>query len=168
MTFLGELVSDASGDTVPTPVLLRRMKVLAARLKTIPLADWVERELGGYGNDAPLPTYRGPFPAEARGSFSGPFGSSMNNAPIPSLAFQSQHRKTFEPFSRSNFARASPSLKKSCGSERRRAETFTLPGPLTRSPTRISSGGKVTCSGMREWVSSPLILQSLKDRSGAF
>jgi len=52
------------------------MKVLAARLKTVPLADWVEHELGGYGKDAPLPGYRGPFPAEARGSFSGPFGSS--------------------------------------------------------------------------------------------
>jgi hypothetical protein len=98
MSLLTELIDAASGDQVPTPVLLRRVKVLASRLKTAPLAEWVEHELTGYDTDAVLPTYRGPFSAEARGSFSGPFGHSMSNAPIPELSFSQQHRTTFAPF----------------------------------------------------------------------
>lgn len=98
MTLVSELIDAASGDSVATPVLLRRVKVLAARLKTVPLADWVDHELSGYNGDSPLPPYRGPFRGEARGTFSGSFGSSISNAPIPIVAFDEKHRKTFEDF----------------------------------------------------------------------
>jgi AbiTii len=40
-----------------------------------------------------LPSYRGPFAAEVRGSLSGPFGSGFQNAPIPPSAFPEELRK---------------------------------------------------------------------------
>lgn len=96
MTLLTELVDAASGDDVALAVLLRRVKVLASRLGTGPLAEWVEHELSGYGPDVDLPDYRGPFPAQALGHFSGPFGSGVQNAPIPLVAFDQSERATFE------------------------------------------------------------------------
>jgi hypothetical protein len=98
VTLVSELIDAASGDSVATPVLLRRVKVLAARLKTGPLAEWVDHELSGYDSQAPLPSYRGPFRGESRGTFSGPFGSSMSNAPIPIVAFDEKYRSHFDDY----------------------------------------------------------------------
>lgn len=53
-----QLVSDASGSTVPVSQLLRRMKVAAVRLKLDELEEWVEHELNGYPDTAELPGYR--------------------------------------------------------------------------------------------------------------
>jgi len=97
VTLLSDLIDAASGDEVALPVLLRRVKVLAARLRTGALAGWVEHELAGYGADAELPAYRGPFDAQALGHFSGPFGSEITNAPIPTLSFDAEVRSTFTP-----------------------------------------------------------------------
>jgi hypothetical protein len=98
VTLLSDLIDDASGDDVKLAVLLRRVKVLAARLKTGPLANWVEHELAGYNQGVGLPAYRGPFPAQAIGHFVGPFGSEIRNAPIPELSFDESVRSTFDPF----------------------------------------------------------------------
>ncbi|WP_131740284.1 AbiTii domain-containing protein [Actinomadura roseirufa] len=83
MSILQEIISSASGDQLPTAVLLRKVKVLAARARIQPLEAWVEHELNGYPQGENVPSYRGPFDAEVRGNFVGPFNSSTNNAPIP-------------------------------------------------------------------------------------
>jgi hypothetical protein len=98
VTLLSDLIEDASGDNVPLAVLLRRVKVLAARLRTGPLANWVDHELAGYGSEAELPSYRGPFDAAAVGHFAGPFNSEIRNAPIPTVSFEENVRSTFAPF----------------------------------------------------------------------
>jgi hypothetical protein len=56
--------------------------LLAARLGSQPLADWVKHESEGYPSDSPLPDYR-ILPVSYTGTFSGPFGSGIRNAPIP-------------------------------------------------------------------------------------
>lgn len=63
------------------PILLK-VRLLAARLGSQPLADWVKHESEGYPPDSPLPDYR-IIPVSYTGSFSGPFGSGIRNAPIP-------------------------------------------------------------------------------------
>jgi hypothetical protein len=83
---LTEIVDAATGDTVSISSLLRMVKVLAARMDTPPLIDWVDNELSGYPADAPLPGYRGPFPAEVVSEWSGPFQSTQRNVPLPSIA----------------------------------------------------------------------------------
>ncbi len=40
-----------------------------------------------------MPAYRGPFDVEVLGTFSGPFGSGLRNAPIPSIGFPSKYRE---------------------------------------------------------------------------
>lgn len=93
MSLLEELIDGASCDTVPVATLLRKAKVLAVRLQTGQLGEWVEYELVGYPSEVTLPEYRGPFRTEVRGHFGGPFGSGLQNAPIPSIGFPQNFRE---------------------------------------------------------------------------
>lgn len=83
MTPLEDLIEAASGETVSVSMLLRKVKVIAARLGTGQLEEWVDYELSGYPAAAAVPDYRGPFKREVRGNFVGPFGSSMTSVPVP-------------------------------------------------------------------------------------
>jgi hypothetical protein len=82
MTFLREIQDAAASSTVSVSDLLRKCKILAARLGSDSLAEWVRKELDGYG-DAELPPYRFLSHVESKGTFSGPMGSMIRNAPIP-------------------------------------------------------------------------------------
>jgi hypothetical protein len=62
------------------PILLK-LRLLAARLGSQPLAEWVKHESEGYPVGADLPDYR-VIPVGYTASFSGPFGSGIRNAPI--------------------------------------------------------------------------------------
>ena len=62
------------------PILLK-LSLLASRLGSQPLAEWVKHESEGYPVDAVLPDYR-VIPVSYTASFSGPFGSGIQNAPI--------------------------------------------------------------------------------------
>ncbi len=55
-TMIEQLQIDASGDSVLLVVLLRRMKVIAVKLKLDNVEQWVEDELQGY--KGPVPPYR--------------------------------------------------------------------------------------------------------------
>lgn len=85
MSRLSEIIDAASANDVTTPNLLRKLKVVAARLETPPLLDWVDAELSGYAPAAQLPAYRGPFSVEVISDWSGPFRSFINNLPLPSV-----------------------------------------------------------------------------------
>lgn len=62
------------------PILLR-LRLLAARIGSQPLAEWVHHESEGYPRDAELPDYRF-ISVSYTADFSGPFGSGIKNAPI--------------------------------------------------------------------------------------
>lgn len=62
------------------PILLK-LRLLAARIGSQPLADWVRHESEGYPRDAEIPDYRF-IPVSYTANFSGPFGSGIKNAPI--------------------------------------------------------------------------------------
>ncbi|MER1968332.1 hypothetical protein [Castellaniella sp. GW247-6E4] len=64
------------------PVLLR-LRLLAARIGSQPLAEWVKYESEGYPPDVELPDYRF-ISVSYTGTFLGPFGSGIKNAPIAS------------------------------------------------------------------------------------
>lgn len=73
-----ELIEKGS-DLGPT---LLKMQLLAARLGSQPLEEWVRLESEGYPPEALIPTYR-VIPASFTGSFVGAFGAKISNAPIP-------------------------------------------------------------------------------------
>lgn len=62
------------------PILLK-LRLLAARIGSQPLAEWVRHESEGYPREAELPAYRF-VPVSYTATFSGPFGSGIQNAPI--------------------------------------------------------------------------------------
>jgi hypothetical protein len=79
------------------PILLK-LRLLASRLGSQPLADWVRYESEGYPQNADVPDYR-KIPVSYRATFSGPFGSRIKNAPIsPYLIeeFAGKHWVEFE------------------------------------------------------------------------
>ncbi len=71
-------VLQEAADLGPT---LLKLRLLAARIGSQPLAEWVRHESEGYPRDAELPAYRF-VPVSYTATFSGPFGSGINNAPI--------------------------------------------------------------------------------------
>jgi hypothetical protein len=62
------------------PILLK-LRMLAARLGSEPLAEWVRHESEGYPAGVDLPDYR-VLGVSYKGTFFGPFGSGIQNAPI--------------------------------------------------------------------------------------
>ena len=62
--------------------ILLKLRLLAARLGSETLEEWVKHESEGYPKDADVPAYR-IVGVTYRGTFSGAFGSGINNAQIP-------------------------------------------------------------------------------------
>ena len=62
--------------------VLLKLRLLAARLGSEVLEEWVKHESEGYPLDAELPDYR-IIGVSYRGTFSGSFGSGIQNAQIP-------------------------------------------------------------------------------------
>lgn len=62
--------------------VLLKLRLLAARLGSNVLEEWVKHESEGYPRDAEVPSYR-VIGVSYKGMFSGPFGSGIKNAPIP-------------------------------------------------------------------------------------
>lgn len=94
-TPLSALIDAATDDDVPVSTVLRKLKVVAARLGTVRLEEWVDQELHGYSKDAELPDYRADRWSEVQGHFGGPFGSALSNAPIPRSPFPDNLQSLF-------------------------------------------------------------------------
>ena len=82
MTLLEEIQNSAVDANSDLGTILRKCKLLAARLGSRPLEDWLIWESNGYPDGIEVPDYR-IWPLEVKGHFSGPFGSGLRNAPIP-------------------------------------------------------------------------------------
>jgi hypothetical protein len=63
------------------PILLK-LRLLSSKLGLPNLDQWVRHETEGYPTGSELPSYR-QLPIAYTATFSGPFGSGINNAPIP-------------------------------------------------------------------------------------
>lgn len=87
MSLLREIQDTTTAPDFRLADILRKAKILAARLAHQAFKDWIEKELNGYGTDDELPQYRILTDLGSRGDFFGPFGSGVKNAPIPLLSF---------------------------------------------------------------------------------
>jgi hypothetical protein len=84
MSLLREIQATAVDSSSDIATLLRKCKILAFRLGNDDFKNWIDQELNGYSEISDLPQYR-KISVQSGGHFSGPFGSGLNNAPIPSL-----------------------------------------------------------------------------------
>ena len=82
MSLLREIQDAAIDSNTDLAVLLRKCKVLAARLGNPEFKQWIENELSGYSDIESLPDYR-VLRVHSKGHFSGPFQSGLRNADIP-------------------------------------------------------------------------------------
>jgi hypothetical protein len=81
----------ATDSHTPLGEVLRLCLRLGRLLNNKELSDWAKAEAGGYESINNLPDYR-IFDTEVRGTFSGPFGSGIENAPIPKFHIEEEHR----------------------------------------------------------------------------
>ncbi len=95
MSLLREIQDAAINSDTPITDLLRRCKILAARLGNEELARWADQELEGYETQEDLPNYR-ILSVSSYGHFSGPFGSGLRNALIPPISVPEDFREIVE------------------------------------------------------------------------
>lgn len=80
-----KIIKDLANSTIDTLTALKRTKVLLSELQDDELLSWVNNEIVGYSDDAPLPSYR-QCSGMLKGSyFKGSFAAHMtyNNVSLP-------------------------------------------------------------------------------------
>ena len=110
MTLLEEIKNDAVNSSSDLGALLRKCKVLAARLNSKPLEDWLLWESNGYPDNVDVPDYR-KWPLELKGHFSGPFGSGLRNAPIPWISLPPEAKELQDYHCRQSIASIEQTVK---------------------------------------------------------
>ncbi|MGO8067499.1 hypothetical protein AB9E28_18530 [Rhizobium leguminosarum] len=82
MGLLHEIQNDAVDQASTTSSLLRKCLLLASRIESLLLEDWVRHELNGYPESEEVPDYRR-LSMNFKGNFVASFGRQITNAPIP-------------------------------------------------------------------------------------
>lgn len=95
MSLLRDIQDAAIDQAIDVTFLLRKCKVLAARLGNEEFNKWVDDELNGYKVIENLPNYR-ILSVESKGYFSGHAGSGLRNANIPLSCIDKQFRETLK------------------------------------------------------------------------
>ncbi len=115
MTLIEEIQHEAVDSKGDLGTILRKCKILAARLGSRPLEDWLLWESNGYPENVGVPDYR-IWPLELKGHFSGPFGSGLRNAPIPWMCLPEKARELYQNYKfRQSIASIEDILRKSKG-----------------------------------------------------
>lgn len=94
MSFLEEIQKEAVDPNSDLGALLRKCKLLAARLGSQPLQEWLIWESNGYPNNIGVPVYR-IWQLKIKGHFSGSFGSGMRNVEIPIALLPQEIRERY-------------------------------------------------------------------------
>src|SRR3990170_258590 len=94
MSLLRDIQDAAIDARIDISVVLRKCKVLAARLGNEAFKQWVEFELNGYKTIKDLPDYR-ILSVHSKGHFSGPFWSGLRNADIPISCLPEKFQESF-------------------------------------------------------------------------
>src|SRR5688572_7880440 len=94
MSILREIQAELLSDKAELSTILLKMRFLASRLGSEPLEDWVRFESEGYPPDVELPQYR-IVGVSYKGTWSGPYNSGINNAPIPGYLIEKYASKAW-------------------------------------------------------------------------
>ncbi|QJR20359.1 hypothetical protein [Pelagibacterium halotolerans] len=97
MGILGEIQAAVLNEKADLASVLLRLRFLASRLGSEPLEDWVKYETEGYPKDVEVPEYR-KLSVQYRGTWSGPWASGIENAPIPSYLIEKHAGESWTEF----------------------------------------------------------------------
>lgn len=92
MSLLNEIQNAAVDPDSKVSFILRKCKILGAKLGNEEFNKWIDQELNGYNDKESLPDYR-VFPVQSKGHFAGPFGSGIKNAEIPPSCIDKKFHK---------------------------------------------------------------------------
>ena len=82
MGLLHEIQTSVVQEGTHLGSVLLKLRLLAARLGSEPLEEWIKHESEGYPHESEIPSYR-VIDVSYSSTFSGPFGSGIRNAQIP-------------------------------------------------------------------------------------
>ncbi|MCG8036146.1 MAG: hypothetical protein JAZ19_03840 [Candidatus Thiodiazotropha taylori] len=82
MSLLHKIQEDVTQEGISLSSVLLKLRLLASRLGSDTLEDWVKHESEGYPKDSEVPSYR-VVELSYKGTFLGPFGSALKNTQIP-------------------------------------------------------------------------------------
>lgn len=97
MTLLDEIQTATVDANSDLGTILRKCKLLAARLDNEPFKEWLTWEANGYPDGAVVPDYR-VWSLQLKGHFSGWGGSGIQNAPIPLALVPKKARESYERY----------------------------------------------------------------------
>lgn len=87
MGFLESIQADLVDHNTSIAGTFLKLRLLAAKLGSDELTEWIKYEAEGYPPDVEIPTYR-VVPVSFSGTFHGPLGSGVKDAPIPPLLIE--------------------------------------------------------------------------------
>jgi hypothetical protein len=93
MSLLREIQNDLASSGADAATVLRKCKILAARLSSEELSRWVDHELNGYPTTQPVPEYR-LLPVHCYANFMN-IGWRAENQGVPPFAVAKEYRDTF-------------------------------------------------------------------------
>ena len=97
MSLLEQIQVDAVDARGDLGSLLRTCKLLAVRLKSEPLEQWLCFESEGYPEDVSVPDYR-IWEVQVKGHFYGPAAEPLRNVPVPALLIPDEVRDAVTRF----------------------------------------------------------------------
>lgn len=97
MTLLEDIQNSAVDAKSDLGTLLRKCKLLAARLGSQPLEEWLVWESNGYPDNIEVPEYR-VWSLQVKGHFCGYFGSGIRNATIPMISIPERVRGHYQRY----------------------------------------------------------------------
>ena len=96
MNLLEDIQNAAADSSSDVGTLLRKCKILSARLGNQQLKDWLIWESNGYPKDIPVPNYR-VWQLQVRGNFLGPY-SHLSRAAVPAMKLPKDIRKSYSEY----------------------------------------------------------------------
>ena len=94
MSLLREIQNDLAGSGTDVANVLRKCKILAARLGSVDFSSWVDWELNGYPDAQPTPEYR-KLPCSYWANFMN-IAWRRERVPIPATVAPEEYRHRFE------------------------------------------------------------------------
>ncbi|MDE0427894.1 MAG: hypothetical protein OXN25_23805 [Candidatus Poribacteria bacterium] len=96
MNLLEDIQNAAADSSSDVGTLLRKCKILAARLNSQQLEDWITWESSGYPEEVPVPKYR-VWQLQVRGNFLGSH-SSLSHARVPAMKLPKSVQKSYNEY----------------------------------------------------------------------
>jgi AbiTii len=115
MTLLEDIQQAAIDKNSDVATLLRKCKLLAARLGSHTMEEWVLWESNGYPEGVSVPDYR-IWPLTIKGDFFGPYGAAIKNASVQLSHIPEEAREGYEAYECRNSVGAIETMLQECTS----------------------------------------------------